>query len=80
MFKQIDCVRLYVDDLDQAIAFYQDKLGHRLVWRSATAAGLQFAQSGEELVVQTERAGLEVDLLVASADAAAGEFVKAGAA
>lgn len=78
MFKQIDCVELYVNDLDQAIEFYRDRLGHKLVWRSETAAGLQFPQSEGELVVQTERPGMHIDLLVASADAASKEFVKVG--
>jgi hypothetical protein len=41
LFKKIDCIRLYVSDLDEAIAFYQGRLGHRLIWRSMEAAGLK---------------------------------------
>jgi lactoylglutathione lyase len=78
MFKQIDCVRLHVDDLEKAIDFYSGKLGHRLVWRSATAAGFSFGRSDEELVAQIEKPGLEVDFRVESADTAAQEFVRSG--
>ena len=78
MFQKIDCIRLHVDDLDQAIDFYQGRLGQQLVWRTSTAAGLQFNHSEGELVIQTERQGLEVDFLVSCADKAAAEFVQAG--
>ncbi len=78
MFKSIDCVELYVADLDQALAFYRDKLGHTLVWRSAVAAGLRLPGSDSEIVLQTERPGMNVDFLVADADKAAAEFVQAG--
>jgi lactoylglutathione lyase len=78
MFQKIDCIQLHVDDLNEAINFYQGKLGHQLVWRTATAAGFRFPESDGELVVQTEHQGLEVDLLVSSADDAANDFVKAG--
>ncbi len=78
LLQKVDCVMLSVPNLDEGIAFYRDRLGHRLVWRSATAAGLKLPQSEAEIVLQTERKGLEVDFLVASADAAAAEFEKAG--
>ncbi len=78
LLKKVDCIMLSVPNLDEGIAFYRDRLGHRLVWRSATAAGLKLPQSEAEIVLQTERKGLEVDFLVDSADAAAVEFEKAG--
>lgn len=78
LFKKIDCVMLAVPDLDEAIAFYRDRLGHTLVWRSATAAGLKMPGSDSEIALQTERKGMEVDILVESADEAAVTFEKAG--
>ena len=78
LFRKLDCLMLPVDDLDAALAFYRDRLGHRLVWRTESEAGLQMPETGTELVLQTLRAGLEVDLLVASADEAAQTFVNAG--
>lgn len=78
MARKVDALQLPVPDLDAGLAFYRDKLGHALIWRSATAAGLRMADTDAELVLQTERAGVEVDLLVDSADIAAQRFVAAG--
>jgi predicted enzyme related to lactoylglutathione lyase len=77
-FKKIDCVELHVNDLDEALRFYRDRLGHALEWRSDTAAGLRLADSDGEIVLQTEREGMNVDFLVPSADMAAQEFERAG--
>lgn len=76
--RKIDALQLPVPDLDAGLAFYQGKLGHTLIWRSATAAGLRMPDTDAELVLQTDRAGAEVDLLVDSADMAAERFVAAG--
>ena len=53
-------------------------MGHSLIWRTPTAAGLQMADSASEIVVQTERPELEANLSVTSTDAAAARFVEAG--
>ncbi len=78
LFKGIDCLRLPVGDLDEALAFYRDRLGHELVWRSETAAGLRLAEGGGEIVLQTERPDQETNLLVASVEEAVESFVAAG--
>lgn len=78
LFGRIDCYRLPVSDLDAALAFYSDKLGHKLVWRTDTAAGLRLPDDETELVLQTERPGQETDLLVDSVPAAVERFVAAG--
>lgn len=80
LFQKVDCVMLHVPDLDQALAFYQDRLGHPLIWRIADAAGLQMPGTDAEIVLQAGPKQVEVDFLVQSADAAAVEFVKAGGA
>jgi catechol 2,3-dioxygenase-like lactoylglutathione lyase family enzyme len=49
LLRKVDCIRLAVDNLDAAIAFYQ-RLGHGLIWRRPTAAGLHFLDSDAELV------------------------------
>ena len=77
LFKGIDCLRLPVGDLDEALAFYRDRLGHELVWRSETAAGLRL-EGGGEIVLQTERPEQETNLLVASVEEAVESFVAAG--
>jgi len=78
LFRKVDCLQIPVPDLDAGLAFYRDRLGHELIWRTATAAGLRMPDSDAEIVLQTEREEMEVDLLVASADAAATAIVEAG--
>ena len=78
LFKGIDCLSLPVGDLDEALAFYRDRLGQELVWRSETAAGLRLPESGGEIVLQTERPERETDLLVATVEEALESFVAAG--
>jgi lactoylglutathione lyase len=68
LLRKVDCVRLYVPDLEAGLAFYRDQLGHELIWRTNSAAGLRLPESEAELVLQTEDQRQEVDLLVDSAD------------
>ena len=37
LFRKIDCLQIPVSDLDAALAFYRDRLGHALKWRTADA-------------------------------------------
>ncbi|HVC34595.1 MAG TPA: VOC family protein [Chloroflexota bacterium] len=76
--RKVDCIQIPVPDLDAGLAFYRDKLGHQLNWRSETMAGLRMPDTDAEIVLQVERDYQESNLLVASADAAAAIFVAAG--
>lgn len=78
LFHKVDCIMLYVPDLDEALAFYRDRLGHKLVWRRPESAGLALPDSDGEIVLQTGARDTEVDFLVDSADEAAKTFVAAG--
>lgn len=78
LIRKVDCVRLYVSDLEAGLLFYRDRLGHELIWRTKTAAGLRLPESEAELVLQTEDQRQEVDLLVDSADEAARFIEQAG--
>jgi len=78
LMRKIDCVRLYVPDLEAGLSFYCDRLGHELIWRTETAAGLRLPESDAELVLQTEEKRQETDLLVDSADEAAKYIEQAG--
>ena len=71
LLHKVDCVRLYVPDLEAGLAFYRDRLGHELIWRTETAAGLRLPETDTELVLQTEEQRQEVDFLVDSADKSA---------
>jgi lactoylglutathione lyase len=75
LLRKVDCVRLYVPDLEAGLVFYRDRLGHELIWRTATAAGLRLPETDAELVIQVEERRQEIDFLVDSADDAA-EFVR----
>lgn len=76
--RKIDCHSLPVDDLEAALAFYRDGLGHELVWRDETAAGLRLPDSNAELVLHTDDRSIETDLSVESVPDAIDRFLKAG--
>ena len=78
LIRKVDCVRLYVPDLEAGLAFYRDRLGHKLIWRTETTAGLHLPESDAEIVIQTEDQRQEVDLLVDSADEASKLVEQAG--
>lgn len=77
LLQRVDSLQLRVQDLDEALAFYRDRLGHELIWRSDSAVALRMADSRTELVLQDTRPA-EIDLLVRSADEAASAFAEAG--
>ena len=76
LFLKVDCLALQVPDLDPAIAFYAG-LGHEVLWRTTSSAGLRLPESEAEFVVQTERPGPETDLTVVEVSAALERFVAA---
>jgi catechol 2,3-dioxygenase-like lactoylglutathione lyase family enzyme len=78
IFRKIDCLQLPVPDIEAGLTFYRDRLGHELIWRTPTAAGLRLPDTDAEVVIQTERPQLEANLLVGSAGEAAKRFVEAG--
>jgi lactoylglutathione lyase len=78
LIRKVDCVRLYVPDLEKGLAFYRDQLGHTLIWRTETSAGLRLPESDTELVLQTEDQRQEVDYLVNSAEESAKLVEQAG--
>lgn len=61
MFRKVDCLRLPVRDLDAALQFYRDRLGHPRVWRSDVAAGLAMPDTDAELVLYTDAERIETD-------------------
>jgi predicted enzyme related to lactoylglutathione lyase len=78
LVNKIDCIRLYVSDLQAGLAFYRDKLGHAILWRTPQAVGLGLPGTDAEIVLHTEPIDPEIDLKVASADDAAARFGQAG--
>jgi catechol 2,3-dioxygenase-like lactoylglutathione lyase family enzyme len=79
VFRKIDCLSLPVPNLDEALAFYQGAIGHELVWRDETAAGLRLPDDDAELVLHVAARPAEVDLLVESVPVAVQALTAAGA-
>jgi catechol 2,3-dioxygenase-like lactoylglutathione lyase family enzyme len=80
LVRKVDAIQIQVPDLEAGLGFYHDRLGHEVVWRSERAVGLCLPESEAELVLQIDRPGLELNLLVASAEQAAQRVVEAGGA
>jgi predicted enzyme related to lactoylglutathione lyase len=78
LFRKVDCLSLPVPDLDAALAFYSERLGHELIWRSSTAAGVKLPDSDAELVLHTDGRPMETDLAVDSVPDALETFTAAG--
>jgi len=78
LIKKVDCLSIPVPDLDAALGFYSARLGHELLWRSRTAAGLKLPDSNAELVLHTGDRPMETDLAVDSVPDALARFTAAG--
>ena len=78
LIRKVDALQLPVPSVEEGLVFYRDRLGHEVIWRTETAAALRLRETDSEIVLQTEREGVEVDLLVDSADAAARAVEAAG--
>jgi len=76
LIRKVDSLQLYVPDLDSGLAFYRDKLGHELIWRTEEAVGLSMPETDAELVLQTSQK--ETNLVVESADVAGAYFEASG--
>ncbi len=66
LFKNVDCIELYVSDLDEGIKYYCDGMGLKLLWRAETSAGLGMEDDVAEIVIQTDRKRMNVDFKVES--------------
>ena len=77
LFRKLDNLLLRVADLDAAIAFYRDRLGHRVLWRSEEAVGFALPDTDAELVVHLN-IGPETDVVVDDVNKAFNLFLSAG--
>lgn len=78
LFKNIDCIRLYVPDLAKGYEFYHEKLGMKLVWRTEKGMGFLLEDGVTELVIQNEDKYQEADIKVESVVKAVEQIEKAG--
>lgn len=68
LFRNVDSVQVPVPDLDQGLAFYRDRLGHELIWRTEAAAGLRRKSSRWGGTVLGEPADIPVGRAAVVAD------------
>lgn len=66
LIKQVDCIELYVSDLDEGMKYYCDSMGLKLLWRAETSIGLGMEDDVAEVVLQTDRKKMNVDFKVKS--------------
>ena len=78
LIQKVDCVRLYVADLESGLSFYRDKLGLELIWRTEQAIGLGIPNDVTEIGIHNEKMRPEIDLKVENADDAAVRIEEAG--
>ncbi len=79
IFHKIDCLLLWVPDLEATLECYRDRLGLELSWRrGGESAGLALPDSDSELVLVEEPGTPETDLRVESVEEACRKFEEAG--
>ncbi len=78
LFENIDCLELYVSDLQKGIEFYCNHLGLRILWKTDSMVGLGMANDIAEIVIQNERKQQAVDLKVDSVIQAVEKIQAAG--
>ena len=78
LFKHIDCLELYIPDLEAGIDYYCNRLGLKIIWKTETAVGLGMSEGLAELVLQNERTDMNTDIKVDSVVEAVKEIEEAG--
>jgi predicted enzyme related to lactoylglutathione lyase len=81
MLRKIDCVLLRVENLEAAVAYYQDVFGLRLKWRNGLQVGLGLPETETEIVLESGPdmpAGASVHYLVDDVRAAVDYLVGRG--
>lgn len=78
IFKNIDCIELYVSDLNEGIQYYCDSMGLKLLWRNEDMVGLGMENDITEIVLQSQRKQVLVDIKVESVDESLEKIKEAG--
>ncbi|WP_349670754.1 VOC family protein [Lacrimispora sp.] len=78
IFKNIDCIELYVSDINEGIQYYCDSMGLKLLWRNEDMVGLGMEHDITEIVLQSQRKQVLVDIKVESVDESIEKIKEAG--
>lgn len=66
LFKNVDCLRVYIPNLNDGLKFYCEELGLEVIWKTESAIGLGMGDKKTEVVIQNEDEWQEVDIKVES--------------
>jgi lactoylglutathione lyase len=66
MFEKVDCIRLYVENLDEGLNYYNNKLGLKIAWKMEHAIGFLMDDQKTEIVIQNFDHRVETDVKVRS--------------
>jgi lactoylglutathione lyase len=66
MFEYVDCIRLYVENINEGIEFYNKKLGLKIAWKMEHAIGFLMNDQKTEIVIQNFDQRVETDIKVNS--------------
>src|SRR3972149_3797478 len=78
IFNHVDCIRIYIPDLEKGLEYYHCKLGLQVVWKTDNAIGLLMNDSKTEIVIQNEDKREETDIKVDNVEDAIKTVTEAG--
>jgi lactoylglutathione lyase len=78
IFSYVDCIRIYVPDLEKELEYYHNKLGLQVAWKTENAIGLLMNDAKTEIVIQNKDKKQETDIMVENVKEAVKKISKAG--
>jgi len=78
IFNHVDCIRIYIPDLEKGLEYYYHKLGLQIAWKTENAVGLLMNDGKTEIVIQNEDKREETDIKVDNVEDAIKTITKAG--
>lgn len=78
IFSNVDCIRIYIPDLEKGLEYYHKKLGLQIAWKTDNAIGLLMGNGKTEIVIQNEDRKQETDIMVEDVEDAVKKISQAG--
>jgi len=78
IFNHVDCIRIFIPDLEKGLEYYHRKLGLQIAWKTENAVGLLMNDAKTEIVIQKEDRGEETDIMVDNVEDAIKTVTEAG--
>ncbi|MEA2066580.1 MAG: VOC family protein [Thermotogota bacterium] len=66
LFKKVDCIRLYVSDLQESLEYYEKTLGQKMVWKTERTIGFGMDEDNTEFVLHSSTRKVKGDFMVDS--------------